>query len=60
MSTSVLSRPGSPSSWDFGVKESITVSPPRPGSASLLSPPEKRRAPISVDHTLRKHPLDFS
>jgi hypothetical protein len=32
----VLSRPGSPISWNFGVKESITVAPPRPESASLL------------------------
>ena len=29
-------RPGSPISWNFGVKESITVAPPRPESASLL------------------------
>lgn len=60
VSANILSRPGSPVSWDFGVKESITTQPPRPQSASLLSPPEKRRAPISVDHTLRKHALDFS
>jgi len=60
MSTTIISRPGSPVNWDFGVKESITTGPPRPTSASLLSPPEKRRAPISVDHTLRKHALDFS
>eukprot|EP00090_Calanus_glacialis_P007040 TRINITY_DN15506_c0_g1_i6.p1 TRINITY_DN15506_c0_g1~~TRINITY_DN15506_c0_g1_i6.p1 ORF type:complete len:696 (-),score=189.23 TRINITY_DN15506_c0_g1_i6:354-2441(-) len=57
--SSVLSRPGSPVTWNFGVKESITVAPPRPLSASLLSPPERRRAPISVDHKLRKHALDF-
>jgi hypothetical protein len=57
--SSVLSRPGSPVTWNFGVKESITVAPPRPNTASLLSPPERRRAPISVDHTLRKHALDF-
>ena len=31
-----LFRPGSPISWNFGVKESITVAPPRPESASLL------------------------
>lgn len=57
--SSVLSRPGSPVTWNFGVKESITVAPPRPQTASLLSPPERRRAPISVDHKLRKHALDF-
>lgn len=57
--SSLLSRPGSPVTWNFGVKESITVAPPRPQSASLLSPPERRRAPISVDHKLRKHALDF-
>ena len=60
VSANIISRPGSPESWGFGVKESITSAPPRPQSASLLSPPEKRRAPISVDHTLRKHALDFS
>ena len=60
VSATIISRPGSPESWGFGVKESITTAPPRPQSASLLSPPEKRRAPISVDHTLRKHALDFS
>jgi len=60
VSASIISRPGSPVTWDFGVKESITTAPPRPTSASMLSPPEKRRAPISVDHTLRKHALDFS
>jgi len=57
--SSVLSRPGSPVTWNFGVKESITVAPPRPQTASLLDPPERRRAPISVDHKLRKHALDF-
>jgi len=57
--SSVLSRPGSPVTWNFGVKESITVAPPRPQTASLLSPPERRRAPISVDHKLRRHALDF-
>ena len=60
VSANIISRPGSPESWGFGVKESITSAPPRPQSASMLSPPEKRRAPISVDHTLRKHALDFS
>ena len=60
VSANILSRPGSPVTWDFGVKESITTAPPRPTSATMLSPPEKRRAPISVDHTLRKHALDFS
>ena len=34
--TKPLLRPGSPISWNFGVKESITVAPPRPESASLL------------------------
>jgi len=57
--SSVLSRPGSPVTWNFGVKESITTAPPRPQTASLLSPPQRRRAPISVDHKLRKHALDF-
>ena len=60
VSANLISRPGSPESWGFGVKDSITSAPPRPQSASMLSPPEKRRAPISVDHTLRKHALDFS
>ena len=60
VSANIISRPGSPESWGFGVKDPITSAPPRPQSASLLSPPEKRRAPISVDHTLRKHALDFS
>ena len=32
----IFLRPGSPISWNFGVKESITVAPPRPESASLL------------------------
>ena len=36
MRGSILSRPGSPISWNFGVKESITVAPPRPESPSLL------------------------
>ena len=58
----VLSRPSSPSTWNFGMKDSITTAPPRPGTSwgSSLSPPQPRRAPISVDHTLRKHALDFS
>ena len=62
VSSGVLSRPGSPSTWNFGMKDSITVAPPRPGTSwgSCLSPPQPRRAPISVDHTLRKHALDFS
>ena len=58
----VISRPASPDKWTFGLKDSITSEPPRPGTAwsACLSPPERRRAPISVDHTLRKHALDFS
>jgi len=58
----VISRPGSPVIWNFSVKDSINSNPPRPGTSwgAHLSPPEKRRAPISVDHTLRKHALDFS
>ncbi|XP_023342142.1 calcium/calmodulin-dependent 3',5'-cyclic nucleotide phosphodiesterase 1A isoform X2 [Eurytemora carolleeae] len=55
----VISRPGSPMVWGFDSKESITTKPPRPNTASIPSPPEKRRAPISVDHKLRKHALDF-
>lgn len=42
VSANIISRPGSPESWGFTVKESITTGPPRPQSASLLSPPEKR------------------
>ena len=58
----VISRPGSPTVWNFGVKDSIGATPPRPGTSwgACLSPPPPRRAPISVDHTLRKHALDFS
>jgi hypothetical protein len=41
------------------VQDSITAAPPRPETANLLSPPERRRAPISVDSKLRKHALDF-
>ena len=58
----VISRPGSPVTWNIGLKDSITADPPRPGTSwgACLSPPQPRRAPISVDHTLRKHALDFS
>ena len=42
VSANIISKPGSPESWGFTVKESITTGPPRPQSASLLSPPEKR------------------
>lgn len=55
ISTSVLSRPGSPGSWAFDDKEaSLQAVPPRPQSSSMYSPPAPRRAPISVDHHLRK------
>ena len=51
----VLSRSGTPGTWDFDEKESgFKTAPPRPGSASLCSPPTPRRVPISVDHYLRK------
>ena len=40
----VISRPASPDKWTFGLKDSITSEPPRPGTAwsSCLSPPERR------------------
>ena len=51
----VLSRSGTPGTWDFDEKESgFKTEPPRPASASLCSPPPPRRVPISVDHYLRK------
>ena len=51
----VISRPGTPGTWAFDEKEpSLHTKPPRPTSASLCSPPIPRKAPVSVDHHLRK------
>ena len=52
----VISRPGTPGTWAFDEKEgSMHVKPPRPNSArSDFSPPIPRKAPVSVDHKLRK------
>ena len=52
----VISRPGSPVAWDFGDKATgvLKEDPPRPGSATLLSPPLQRKVPVSVDSHLRK------
>jgi len=56
---SVISRPGTPQTWQFDAKESLSIVPPRPDTANILDPPEKRRAPVSVDRKLRKNHLDF-
>jgi len=32
----------------------LRAAPPRPGSATLCSPPVARKVPVSVDHRLRK------
>jgi len=42
--------------WDFSDKGTgvLKENPPRPGSATLLSPPVQRKVPVSVDHHLRK------
>ena len=52
----VISRPGSPVAWDFADKATgvLKEDPPRPGSATLLSPPLQRKVPVSVDSHLRK------
>ena len=51
----VISRPNTPGNWAFDEKEvSLHTKPPRPNSASLCSPPIPRKAPVSVDHHLRK------
>ena len=51
----VISRPGTPGTWAFDEKEpSLHTKPPRPTSANLCSPPIPRKAPVSVDHHLRK------
>ena len=51
----VISRPNTPGTWAFDEKEvSLHTKPPRPTSASLCSPPMPRKAPVSVDHHLRK------
>ena len=51
----VISRTGTPDTWAFDDKDgSLHAKPPRPNSSTLCSPPMPHKAPVSVDHHLRK------